>query len=106
MYKLPIDDHDDHKVNLYMDRWAEKATLVSEMDIEPYLKQNKEERKADTGIIRPVCKSGMGRKVASLPNIIVEKLMKEGIWGDSKAFIKWLNQADQKVFRTNTEYII
>jgi len=105
MYRLPIDNTAGHKTNLYMDRWATEATMVSEMDIEPYLKQNREERKADMGVMRKH-NHGYGRKVASIPTVVVEKLMKNGIWGDKKKFWKWLNEADQKVFRTTNEYLL
>ena len=102
MYKLPIDNKDGHKTNMYMDRWATEATIVSSMDLEPYLKQNKQERKDDIGSIKMFRDGALGKKVASIPNIVVDQLMKDGIWNDSKRFWKWLDQADQQVFRTNT----
>lgn len=40
-------------------------------------------------------------KAATIPNIIVEQLMKEGIWQDKKRFKDWLNQYDNRCFRTS-----
>lgn len=102
MYKLPIDYDEGHNTNMYIDRWAKEATIVTSQDIEPYLKQNKAERNNDIGSIKRFRDGALGKKVASIPNIIVDQLMKDGIWADSKRFWKWLDQADQKVFRTNT----
>ncbi len=106
MYKLPIDSDSDYHTNMYIDRWATESYLTSTQDIDPYLKQNKEERKADTGVIRKPTKDGYGRKIASIPLIVVDELILNGIWFDTKRFWKWLNETEQKVFRTNTEYLL
>jgi len=32
--------------------------------------------------------------------VLVQKLIAEGIWGDSKALLKWLDKPENKPFRT------
>jgi hypothetical protein len=44
-------------------------------------------------------KDGM-HHVASVPLVILEQLMKKGITRDKKAMKKWLNDPDNRVFRT------
>ena len=45
-------------------------------------------------------KTGFTR-VASIPNVVVQRLMQTGIWYDEKAMNVWLNQRDNRVFRTD-----
>lgn len=106
MYKLPIDSQAGYETNFYIDRWATEAAIVTEQNTDPFLKMNQDERRGDTGVIRKPAQDGYGRKVASIPLIVVDELIKNGIWFDSKRFWKWLNQSEQKVFRTTTEYLI
>ena len=40
-------------------------------------------------------------RVASVPAVIVQQLMREGIWQDEKRRTEWLNGRDQRVFRTD-----
>jgi hypothetical protein len=40
------------------------------------------------------------QQVAELPAIVVHRLMREGIWRDEKAMRKWLNDRDNRAFRT------
>jgi protein involved in ribonucleotide reduction len=44
---------------------------------------------------------GIGRKVASIPLNIWFELRKQGITRDRKAFKRWLNDSDNRVFRTS-----
>lgn len=41
------------------------------------------------------------QQVAELPAIVVHRLMREGIWRDDKAMRKWLNDRDNRAFRTS-----
>jgi len=45
-------------------------------------------------------KTGFTR-VASIPNVVVQRLMQTGIWYDEQAMNVWLNQRDNRVFRTD-----
>lgn len=48
---------------------------------------------------------GFGRKVASIPLSIFFDLQRKGITRDRKAFAKWLNNSDNRVFRTDHSVI-
>lgn len=85
--------------------WLDKSTgdvfSHTEQDMSPILDLNKEHRKefavernSSTGKFKEWC------KVASIPNIVVDDLMRKGIWNDRKRFKKWLNQVANKPFRT------
>jgi hypothetical protein len=41
------------------------------------------------------------QQVAEIPMIVVHRLMRDGIWGDDKALRKWLNDRDNRAFRTS-----
>ena len=43
---------------------------------------------------------GEGRRVASIPLVIWEDLVRKGIAADSKALKAWLNDSDNEAFRT------
>jgi hypothetical protein len=40
------------------------------------------------------------QQVAMLPAVIVNRLLREGIWGDDKKMRAWLNDPDNRAFRT------
>ena len=44
-------------------------------------------------------------KVATIPNIIIDQLMKDGVWFDKKKMKQWLNDPDNKYFRTGGKWI-
>lgn len=78
------------------------ATLVvrHEQNIDALLEQNAAERDNNSMRYAKRPDSGM-RKIASIPNVIVEDLMARGIWGNKERFKKWLNDPDNAVFRTH-----
>jgi hypothetical protein len=39
-------------------------------------------------------------KVAEIPLVIVNRLMQQGIWGDDKKMRQWLNDPDNRSFRS------
>ena len=43
---------------------------------------------------------GLGRKVASIPLVVWNDLQKKGITRDKAAFKRWLNDQDNKFFKT------
>jgi len=89
--------------NYWYDDTADTLHLENEQDIEPVLEHNKYQRDAWESMRM----SGMGEfhKVASIPLVVVEQLMREGVWNDKVAFKKWLNKSDNTVFRTSTAVI-
>jgi hypothetical protein len=64
-------------------------------DVAPRMDINKELRK----MYRPK-KWGEGRRVASIPTVVWEHLQREGIADNPKRLKKWLNDPDNKAFRT------
>jgi hypothetical protein len=70
-------------------------------DIEGIIKKNRADRKAfaiDKNSIGG--KFGEFAKIASIPNVVVDQLMNNGIWFDRVAFRKWLGDPDNRIFRT------
>jgi hypothetical protein len=65
-------------------------------DTKPIIEANKRAASNFTG----TSKTGW-TKVASIPNVVVQRLMQTGIWYDEKAMNVWLNQRDNRVFRTD-----
>ena len=77
----------------------DKLLIKNTQDMTPFLEHNKYQAKE--------MQKGKGnfRKVATIPNIVIEDLMKKGIWTDKKAMKKWLNDPNNRAFRTNTLYL-
>ena len=70
-------------------------------DIGEIVKKNRADRKA-FAIDKNSATGRFGEfaKVASIPNVVVDQLMKSGVWFDRVAFRKWLNDPDNRLFRT------
>lgn len=49
---------------------------------------------------KPSAWKGDWHHVAAVPNVVLHDLKKKGILDDQKAFKKWLNDRDNRVFRT------
>lgn len=72
-------------------------TLVAEtrQDIDPILEENQMLRNQRSGF-----KGDGFHHVASIPIVVYEQLLKEGIAQDEDRFKAWLNRSDSDVFRT------
>ena len=70
-------------------------------DIGEIVKKNRADRKA-FAIDKNSATGRFGEfaKIASIPNVVVDNLMKSGVWFDRVAFRKWLNDPDNRLFRT------
>jgi hypothetical protein len=44
--------------------------------------------------------SVLSHKVASIPMIVVEKMMREKVWGNQERMREWLNHPDNAAWRT------
>lgn len=75
---------------------GDRLVVKKSQNLEPILDFNKAQRDEFRDY------RGDMHKVASIPNLIVEKLMKEGIWQDKLRLKKWLNDPDNRAFRTST----
>lgn len=78
-------------------------TIETQQDVEPLVEINKALYN-DTGDYRRF--GGELHRIASLPNVIVMELSKQGILTpagrilDDKRFRRWLNDPDNRLFRT------
>jgi hypothetical protein len=71
--------------------------ITKEQDIQPTLDYAKNLRDA------PIDRSHHSRKVAEIPPVLAAKLYRDGILGpkgNTKALLKWLDQPENKPFRT------
>ncbi len=90
----------------HIDNIDKKLVVESIQDIEPILESNKFERKEFSTKLNSEQKYNRGfTKVATIPNIIIDKLMRDGIWFDKEAMKKWLNDPENKAFRTGGGWI-
>lgn len=73
---------------------------ITVQDIEPILEANYERRKAN-----PDGWKGTFHLVAHLPAVVVQELGKKGILNDEKALNRWLDLAENQVFRAKRGYL-
>ncbi|MGB2167214.1 MAG: hypothetical protein ACPH3M_08285 [Candidatus Puniceispirillales bacterium] len=86
------------ETTLHFDDVDGTFTVASKEDVSPLIEQNKIHRNhANHG--------GNMRKAAEIPMSVYLDLEKRGITKDQKAFRRWLNDPDNRFFRTNESYI-
>lgn len=73
---------------------TDEVTITAEQDVSSLLDVNKSEFNERHG------RFGELTKVASIPNVILVELKKNGILNDQKAFKRWLNDPENRFFRT------
>jgi len=66
-------------------------------DVEPILEANKRDFNSLTSIDR----WGDGRHIARIPMPLWQRLRSEGVAQDEAAFKRWLNDSDNRYFRTS-----
>ena len=77
---------------------AEKQfQIVTQQDVGPVLAENQAQR--NDAPMQFNEKSGL-TKVASIPNVVLIALREKGILANERTFKKWLNDPENKVFRT------
>ena len=80
----------------------DEAVIRQQEDLTPYIEANKEAyNNADSKWSNKL----FGNRIASIPNIVIDQLNKEGIMRgfaviDQPRFFKWLNDPDNRFFRT------
>jgi len=85
----------------FYDETEDKLHIRSRQNTAPILEINKIERNEFDAKFNSDIKHPTGwQRVASIPNIVVDELMRSGRWGDRKAMRKWLNDPENKMFRT------
>jgi hypothetical protein len=96
MTKRLINDDAFTGVKTYYDYDAEKdeAIISKEQDVSAIIEQNKREFNAAPE------RFGEWTKVGSIPLSVYYELERQGILNDQKAMAKWLNDPDNRAFRT------
>ena len=90
----------------HWDNIDEKMVVESTQDTASILELNKEERNGfDTQKNSDMKYKEGWTKVATIPNIIIDQLIKDGVWFDKKKMKQWLNDPDNKYFRTGGKWI-
>lgn len=84
------------KTIFVMEDGSDEFQLITQQEIDPLLAANQAERK-EKDARTPY---GDMDRVASIPLNIWWELKREGIADDEKALRKWLNDPENKVFRT------
>ena len=94
------------KQTAYWDNTDEKLVIKSSQDTAPILESNRFERNEFDIKYNSGQKYNRGfTKVATIPNIVIDQLMRDGTWFDKKAMKKWLNDPDNNAFRTGGGWI-
>lgn len=81
----------------FWDPQTEQFTITDEQDVTELVEQNKALRNDDA----KADPHSIVRRVASIPNNIMEELRVKGILADEKKFRAWLNDPDNRAWRTN-----
>ena len=74
--------------------------IETQQDVTAIAKKNKAERNSQDG------SWGEGRKIGSIPLNIFYDLKRKGIIDDPKAFLKWLQDSENKSWRTKEGRLI
>ena len=68
--------------------------VTKKQDVQPTLDYTKYLRE------QPIDRKNEVRHIAEIPPVVAAKLIRDGIMGDSKAILKWLDKPENKVFKT------
>lgn len=83
--------------HFHFDASENVATVVSTQDVEPILDHNKALQTHNDGY----SPSRELRRIASIPLVVWDDLMKRGIAQDTEALKKWLRDPENRYFRTS-----
>lgn len=87
-------------ISVYLDIQPDGSFLFTEVqNVRGMQRRINEAAAGNTGRRRPNTQRHAWQ-VAELPTIVVNRLIREGIWGDDKAMRRWLNDPDNRDFRT------
>jgi len=110
--KLWIDDKNSAstlKTRMHIDESENKYHFEDVQDIQPIIDMNKKESNLGNEALRMRVELGKHAgmtKVASIPLVVVQQLAQKGIMNqaggikDKEAFKKWLNDPDNRFFKT------
>ena len=80
----------------HYDPVTDQATIETVQDYSPIAEHNAAQYREVTSLDR----WGDGKRVATIPLAIYNRLKKEGITNDQAALRRWLNDPENRVFRT------
>ena len=78
----------------HYDNIEDKLIINTVQEVEPVIEQNRRD------FNDAPARHGEFTRVASIPLVVVHMLMRKGIWGDRVAMKRWLNDPENKYFRT------
>jgi len=81
----------------HLDEMEDKVVLSTEQDVTQIIEENK----ALQNLVTSIDRWGDMRRVAQVPLSLYLDLYKKGITRDEKAFKRWLNDPDNRLFRTS-----
>lgn len=73
-------------------------TFANEQECDPIIELNKAQMNDNPS---GQSKEGFGKHVARIPLVLIQELERKGILKDKKEFRKWLNDPDNRFFRTS-----
>jgi len=94
------DDENGIRQSVYYEEQRDRLIIRESQDVSAILKDNRRLRNEEDG--KPF---GEWKRIAQIPLIIVNDLMKKGIWGDKIRLKKWLNKTEFKHLRTKNGQI-
>jgi hypothetical protein len=74
------------------------SEVWDEQDVSAIVEHNKRSQTADRGRMG----DGLGDHVASIPLVVLSELKRNGTLDDPVRFKRWLNDSDNRFFRTNS----
>lgn len=97
---IDIDPYTGIKTLWHDDVVGESAYIEEVQDVEAILDANRAAYNQVDERARFGDKFNQYTHVARIPAVIVNQMMREGVWGDPQAMKKWLNDRDNAAFRT------
>ena len=92
-----LDDgaEDGIKQSIYYEEQKDRLIIRESQDVSSILAENRARRNDSHGK-----RFGDWTRIAQVPGIIVNSLMKQGIWQNKRKLRKWLNKTEFKNLRT------
>lgn len=81
----------------HFDEADDKVVIATEQDVTAIIEENK----ALHNLVTSIDRWGDMRRVAQIPIGLFFDLQKQGVTRDEKAFKRWLNDPDNRFFRTS-----
>ena len=101
--KIKLEQNDPEVATIFhYDEAADVTTVERVQDVKTILKDNRALYNETDGYMSSAREM---KRVASIPLVVVEDLMKRKIWGDAKKLKAWLNDPENRFFRTSAGWV-